>query len=69
MVLASGAVGQRQSSVFHRCCARAQWSLAAVGSWLFQVALAWIPADQPLDVLGYATLARTSGKGVNPADS
>lgn len=64
VALASGAVGQRHISGFHRFFSRAPWSLDAVGYVLFGLALAWIPADQPLLVLGDDTLARKGGKGV-----
>ena len=43
--LASGGVGGRHISVFHRFLTRATWSLDAVGQVVFRVALAWIPAD------------------------
>src|SRR5438874_13099593 len=51
VAVASGAVEQRHLSVFHRFFARAQWSLDAVGQVLFRLALAWVPADQPLYLL------------------
>jgi hypothetical protein len=41
VVLASGAVGERHISVFHRFFARAQWSLDAVGRVVFELALRW----------------------------
>src|ERR687884_1507718 len=63
--LASGAVGTRHISVFHRFFARAQWSLEAVGQILFQQALRWLPAEQPIYLLGDDTLARKSGKCVS----
>ena len=44
--------------------ARATWSLDAVGQVVFRLALAWIPADQPLFVLIDDTLARKTGKGI-----
>ena len=34
---------------------------------VFTLALAWIPADQPLVVLGDETLARKGGKSIAPA--
>lgn len=64
VALASGAVGQRHLSVFHRFFGRAQWSLDAVGQVLFTLALRWIPADQPLILLGDDTLAHKAGKCV-----
>src|SRR5438067_9426571 len=67
VALASGAVGTRHISVFHRFFARAPWSLDAVGQVVFQQALRWIPAEQPLYVLGDDTLARKSGKCVSLA--
>jgi hypothetical protein len=65
VVLASGAVGERHISVFHRFFARAQWSLDGVGKVVFQLALRWLPADQPLYLLGDDTLTRKSGKCVS----
>ena len=47
VALASGAVGERHISVFHRFFARAAWSLDAVGQVVFQQALRWLPAEQP----------------------
>ena len=67
VALASGAVGERHISVFHRFFARAQWSLDAVGQVVFQQALRWLPADQALYLLGDDTLARKSGKCVSLA--
>jgi len=67
VALASGAVGERHISVFHRFFARAPWSLDVVGRVVFDLALRWIPADQPLYLLGDDTLARKSGKCVSLA--
>jgi hypothetical protein len=67
VALASGAVGVRHISVFHRFFARAQWSLDAVGQVMFQQALRWLPADQPIYLLGDDTLARKQGKCVSLA--
>jgi hypothetical protein len=67
VALASGAVGVRHLSVFHRFFARAQWSLDAVGPVVFQQALRWLPADQPIYRLGDDTLARKQGKCVSLA--
>ena len=47
VALASGAVGARHISVFHRFFARAQWRLDALGQVVFQHALRWLPAEQP----------------------
>src|SRR6476660_2085923 len=62
VALASGAVGQQHISTLHRFFARAQWSLDAVGFVLFTLALRWIPASEPLFLLGDDTLARKGGK-------
>jgi hypothetical protein len=62
VVLAAGATGGRHISVFHRFFARARWSLDQVGRGLFSLALRWIPADEPLYLLGDDTLARKTGK-------
>src|SRR3954454_224181 len=50
VALASGGVGGRHISVFHRFFTRATWSLDAVGQVVFRVAWVWIPQDQPLYV-------------------
>src|ERR671938_359824 len=67
VVLASGALGQRHISVFHRFFSRASWSLDALGHVVLGLALAWVPADQPLVLVGDDTLARKSGKSIAPA--
>src|SRR3954452_15124058 len=67
VALASGGVGGRHISVFHRFFTRAQWSLDAVGQVVFRLALIWIPADQPLFILVDDTLARKTGKGISLA--
>ncbi|MDQ5827609.1 MAG: transposase [Chloroflexota bacterium] len=67
VAVAAGAVGERHISVFHRFFARAQWTLDAVGRVVFQLALHWIPADQPLHLLGDDTLTRKSGQWVSLA--
>jgi len=64
VALASGALAQCHISVFHRFFSRASWSLDALGHVMFGLALAWVPADQPLVVLGDDTLARKGGKCV-----
>jgi len=67
VALASGGLGGRHISVFHRFFTRATWSLDAVGQVVFRLALAWIPTDQPLFVLIDDTLARKTGKGISLA--
>jgi hypothetical protein len=64
VALASGAVGHRHVSVFHRFFARAAWTPDALGRVLFTLALAWVPAGQPLYVLVDDTLARKAGKAI-----
>ena len=64
VVVAAGAVGTRHISVFHRFFARAQWVLDDVGQVVFRLALAWIPAEQPLYVIVDDTLCRKSGKSI-----
>ena len=64
VALASGAVGERHISVFHRFFSRASWTLDALGRVVFTLALTWLPADQPLVVLGDDTLARKGGKSI-----
>ena len=62
VALASGAIGQRHIASFHRFFSRAPWSLDALGHVVFSLAVKWLPASQPLVVLGDDTLARKSGK-------
>ena len=64
VALASGAIGARHISVFHRFFSRASWTLDALGHVVFTLAVKWLPADQPLVVLGDDTLARKSGKSI-----
>jgi DDE superfamily endonuclease len=64
VALASGAIGERHISVFHRFFSRASWTLDALGRVVFTLALQWLPADQPLVVLGDDTLARKGGKSI-----
>jgi hypothetical protein len=64
VALASGAVGRRHISGFHRFFSRAVWSLDDLGRILFGLAVAWIPAEQPLYLVIDDTLARKGGKGV-----
>jgi hypothetical protein len=64
VAVASGGVDQRHISGFHRFFSRARWSLDALGQAVFRVALAWLPADQPLHVLIDDTLTRKTGKGI-----
>ncbi len=67
VAVASGGVDRCHISVFHRFFTRATWSLDAVGQVIFRLALAWIPAEQPLFVLIDDTLARKTGKGISLA--
>ena len=62
VAVASGALGQRHISVFHRFFSRASWTLDALGHVVFLLALRWLPAAQPLVVFGDDTLARKGGK-------
>src|SRR5919202_5286249 len=62
VALASGAIDQHHISAFHRFFSRAAWSLDALGHVMFTLALAWVPAGQPLVGLGDDTLARKGGK-------
>jgi DDE superfamily endonuclease len=64
VALASGAVGRRHISVFHRFFSRATWALDDLGWVLFRLAVAWVPAEQPLYLVLDDTLARKGGKGV-----
>jgi hypothetical protein len=67
VAVASGGVERCHISVFHRFFSRARWSLDALGQVVFRLALAWIPADQPLFILVDDTLARKTGKGIGLA--
>jgi DDE superfamily endonuclease len=67
VAVASGGVDRCHISVFHRFFSRASWSLDAVGQVVFRLALAWIPAEQPLFILIDDTLARKTGKGISLA--
>src|SRR5688500_20118946 len=58
VALASGAVGGRHVSVFHRFFSRATWALDDLGRVLFGLAVARIPAGRPLCVVRDDTLAR-----------
>jgi hypothetical protein len=62
VVLDAGAVDTRHLSTFHRFFSRAQWSLDQVGRVLFTLALRWVPAEEPLFLIGDDTLARKHGK-------
>ncbi len=64
VVLAAGVAEWRHWSVWHRFFSRAQWLLDALGKGLFRLALRWVPADQPLVVIGDDTLARKEGKAI-----
>lgn len=64
VVVAAGMTGRRHLSVFHRFFARAHWALDDLGQALFRLALAWIPADQPLYVIIDDTLCRKSGTSI-----
>jgi hypothetical protein len=64
VALASGAVGQRKISAFHRSFSREVWVPDDIGRALFGLAAAWTPADQPLYLVIDDTLARNGGKGV-----
>jgi hypothetical protein len=64
VVLAAGASGSRHVSAFHRFFSRAQWVLDDVGHVVFRLALAWLPAGQPLYVIVDDTLCRKSGKSI-----
>jgi hypothetical protein len=67
VALASGALSARHVSVFHRFFGRARWALDALGHVLFKLAVAWVPADQPLLLILDDTLARKGGKSISHA--
>ena len=64
VALAPGAIGEHHISVFHRFFSRASWTLDALGRVVFMLAVMWLPADQPLVMLGDDTLARKGGKSI-----
>jgi hypothetical protein len=65
VALASGALSSRHISVFHRFFGRAGWALDALGQALFKLAVAWVPAPQPLLLVLDDTLARKGGKTIS----
>lgn len=67
VALASGALGARHVSVFHRFFGRARWALDALGHVCFKLALVWLPADRPLLLILDDTLARKGGKSISLA--
>lgn len=67
VAIASGALGLHHISVFHRFFGRARWAWDALGYVLFKLAVARVPAEQPLLVLLDDTLARKGGKGISLA--
>jgi hypothetical protein len=58
---------RRHISVFHRFFTRAQWALDGLGRVLFQLAVTWLPDDEPLLLLLDDTLARKGGKCISLA--
>lgn len=67
VALASGDLDRRHISTFHRFFALAQWTLDSLGLVVADLALPWIPADQPLLALLDDTLARKTGKCISLA--
>lgn len=67
VVLAAGAAGDHHISAYHRFFSRAQWAVDAVGRILFELAVAWCPAEAPLVVIIDDTLCRKGGKGISGA--
>jgi hypothetical protein len=64
VALASGGLVGRHISVFHRFFTRARWSLVGVGQVVLRLALAGIPAEQPLVGLIADPRARKTGQGI-----
>ena len=60
----TGVSGVLHHERFHRFFSRASWTLDALGRVVFTLALKWLPANQPLVVLGDDTLARKGGKSI-----
>src|SRR5215207_4430196 len=64
VALAASVVGWRHVSAYHRFFSRARWDPDALGKIVFRLALAGVPADQPLFLLVDDTLARKRGKAI-----
>lgn len=62
VALASGGVGERHISVFHRFFARATWSLDWVGCVLCGMICEWLPEGAPIFLPLDDTIARKNGK-------
>jgi hypothetical protein len=67
VALASGGLGQRHISVFHRFFGRARWNLDTLGHVVYTLAQPWLPAGEPLFALLDDTLARKGGKCISLA--
>ena len=63
VALASGGVGAATSRCSTASSAARAWSVDALGRVVFGLALAWIPAGQPLYLVIDDTLARKGGQG------
>lgn len=64
---ASGAVGKKHHTSFHRFFRQARWTLDAVGLCLLRLVLNLVPANEPLVVPIDDTLGRHSGKHIRGA--
>lgn len=64
---ASGAVGKKHHTSFHRFFRQAQWNLDAVGLCLLRLAVKLLPADEHVVLAVDDTLGRHTGKHIRAA--
>jgi hypothetical protein len=64
---ASGAVGEKHHTSFHRFFRSAAWQLEAVGLCLIQLVVKLLPDDEPIVVSLDDTLSRHTGKHIRGA--
>jgi hypothetical protein len=64
VLVAAGVVGRWHFGAVYRFFSRARWEPDALGRVVFRLALRFLPADQPLVVVGDDTLARKRGKAI-----
>ena len=64
---ASGAVGEKHHTSFHRFFRAAAWQLEAIGLCLIQLVVKLLPADEPIVVSLDDTLSRHTGKHIRGA--
>jgi hypothetical protein len=64
---ASGAVGKKHHTSFHRFFRQARWNLDAVGLCLLKLVIKFLPADEPVVLAVDDTLGRHTGKHIRAA--